>query len=310
MAFKDFKKNRSKSTELLTKKLESLNTTQSFEDARFWQPTVDKAGNGSAVLRFLPAKDGEDIPFVRIHSHAFKGPGGWLIEPCLTTKNEKCPVCEENTILWNTGLADNKAIVSGATDRPGRKRKLTYISNILVITDKEHPENNGKVFLYKYGAKIFEKIEDAGNVEFEDDVAIVNPFDMWEGANFKLRIGNVEGYRSYAKSSFDKASQIAQTDEEMEKIYNSLYSLQEFIADNKFKSYGEIRARFNKVTGCAPATTTSEVETPAPVREEKPAGKTRKPRAASAKEADSAPFDTTDDSNDDVMAKFRELAEA
>jgi hypothetical protein len=203
-SFANLKRNRS-SLEKLTKALES--NTQSTEsnskdDNRFWQPSVDKAGNGMAVIRFLPAPaaDGDDaLPWVRVFSHGFQGPGGWFIDNCLTTVNEKCPVCEHNSTLWNSGIEANKDIARK------QKRKLSFYSNIYVVKDPVNPSNEGKVFLFKYGKKIFDKINDIMNPAFEDEKPI-NPFDLWSGANFKLKIRNVEGYRNYDKSELDRKS--------------------------------------------------------------------------------------------------------
>jgi hypothetical protein len=309
MSFKDFKKNRSKFTDTYNKKVADLNANP-YEDDRFWQPTVDKAGNGLAIIRFLPAKDGEDIPFVRIFSHNFKGPGGWLIENCLTTRNEKCPVCEENTLLWNSGIEDNKAIVRGVNGQAGRKRKLSYISNILVVKDKDHPENDGKVFLYKYGAKIFGKIEDASKPEFEDS-QVINPFDMWEGANFKLKIANVEGYRNYDKSIFEAPTQVDKSEAVMEEIYNKLYSLQAFVADDQFKSYDALKGRFDKTLGNSTKTRTETSDgEKSPVAEAKAPGKTRKAKPApETQEGDDVPFDLGEADGDDKLAQFQRLAQ-
>ncbi len=204
-SFANLKRNRS-SLDKLTKAIEA--TTQSSdsnskEDNRFWQPSVDKAGNGMAVIRFLPAPavDGDEgLPWIRIFHHGFQGPGGWLIDNCLTTLNDKCPVCEHNSTLWNSGVEANKDIARK------QKRKLSYISNIYVVSDPSNPENEGQIKLFKFGKKIFDKITEAMNPEFADETP-VNPFDLWEGANFKLKIRNVEGYRNYDKSEFaDKSS--------------------------------------------------------------------------------------------------------
>jgi gp32 DNA binding protein like len=315
MGFADYKKKRATQNEAFNKKLEDL-TSGPFQDDRFWQPTVDKAGNGAAIIRFLPAKDGEDIPFVRVFSHGFQGPGGWFIENCLTTdringKNEKCPVCESNSELWNSGIDDNIAIVRGTDNNPGRKRKLRYISNILVVKDKEHPENEGKVFLFSYGAKIFAKIEGAGKSDFED-VETINPFDMYEGANFLLKINKDKGYRNYDNSKFDKQTAVDKNEKKMEEIYNQLYSLNEFIADNKFKSYADLKTRLNKVLG------QSAPQTEDPVAEARPAGKTKSaPRTSTrtkqepeppAEETDDPPFEVTDAGDSDLMQQFRDLA--
>ena len=243
-SFNQLKQGRKSDFDKLAKAVEKLNEKQGGggADTRFWQPGVDQAGNGFAVIRFLPAPAGEDNPFVRVFSHGFKGPGGWFIENCPTTLNEKCPACEENTKLWNSGVDSNKKIVSE------RKRKLNFISNIYVVRDPANPSNEGKVFLFKYGKKIYDKINNAMYPEFEDEKA-VNPFDMWEGADFKLKIRKVEGYRNYDKSEFSSSAPLLEDEQAMEKIWQSQYSLQEIVDPKNFKSYDELKARLNKVLG-------------------------------------------------------------
>jgi len=245
-SFANLKRN-SKSFESLTKAIESstMASSDSKQDTRLWQPTVDKAGNGIATIRFLPAPsvDGDDaLPWIRVFNHGFQGPGGWLIDNCLTTINQKCPVCEHNSVLWNSGIEANKEIVRK------QKRKLSYISNILVISDPSNPENEGQVKLFKYGKKIFDKITEAMNPEFPDEKAI-NPFDMWQGANFKMKIRNVEGYRNYDKSEFAESSSISNDDESLEKIWKSEFSLKEFLEEKNFKSYDQIKSRLDKALG-------------------------------------------------------------
>jgi hypothetical protein len=223
---------------------------KSYVDDRVWQPEVDKAGNGYAVIRFLdsPAVDGEDgLPFVQVWSHAFQGPGGWYIENSLTTLGKNDPVSEYNTQLWNSGVEANKEIARK------QKRKLTYVANILVVSDAKHPENEGKVFLFKFGKKIFDKINEKLNPQFEDEKP-VNPFDFWKGANFKLKIRNVEGYRNYDKSEFDVQSALNDGDDAaIEKVWKSAYSLKEFVSADNFKSYDELKAKLNRVLGAGGA---------------------------------------------------------
>ena len=245
-SFANLKRNAS-SLEKLAKAIESSKQSEggSKEDTRFWQPTVDKAGNGMAIIRFLPAaaEDGDDtLPWVRVFGHGFQGPGGWLIDNCLTTINAKCPVCEHNSTLWNSGIEANKEIVRK------QKRKLNYVANIYVVSDPENKENEGQVKLFKFGKKIFDKITEAMNPEFADETPI-NPFDLWNGANFKLKIRNVEGYRNYDKSEFDNAGALKSDDAELEKIWKSEYSLKEFTEPSKFKSYDQLRARLDKALG-------------------------------------------------------------
>ena len=180
-------------TDKLIKQVEKLNDKGNNVDDRIWKPSVDKSGNGYAIIRFLPEPEGCDLPWTRVYTHAFQGPGGWLIDQCLTTKDQKCPVCEHNSQLWNSGSDANKEIARK------QKRRLSYYSNIYIVSDPANPENEGKVFLYKYGKKIFDKIQEAMKPEFADETAI-NPFDFWSGANFKLKIRRVEGYQNYDKS--------------------------------------------------------------------------------------------------------------
>jgi hypothetical protein len=229
----------------------------SKDDTRFWQPEVDKAGNGMAIIRFLPAPaaDGDDaLPWVRVFNHGFQGPGGWYIENSLTTLNQKDPVSEYNSILWNSGIEANKEIARK------QKRRLTYISNILVVSDPKHPENEGQIKLYKYGKKIFDKISEAMNPEFADETPL-NPFDFWEGANFKIKIRQVEGYRNYDKSEFDSITPVDSDDEKLEAIWKKEYSLKEFLEPKQFKSYDTLKAKLDKVLGLdgvAPVKTKAE----------------------------------------------------
>jgi len=295
-SFADLKRARKTSLETLiseTNKLNSPGENQNRDDDNFWKPTVDKAGNGYAVIRFLPAPGGEDLPWVRMFNHGFQGPGGWYIENSLTTIGKKDPVSEHNTMLWNSGIESNKDIVRK------QKRRLNYIANIYVVSDPSAPENEGKVFLYKFGKKIFDKINDMMNPQFQDEQP-VNPFDLWEGANFKLKIRQVEGYRNYDKSEFDRAEPLLDDDDELESIWKSEHSLQEFLSPSNFKSYEELQAKLNRVLGLdggqqgnreGIAQTVEDVE-PAPV-----------PRAAPAPAMASA-----SDDDDDSMSFFEQLA--
>jgi hypothetical protein len=263
--FSALKRNRN-SFDKLTKAIESTTQTTesgSKEDDRFWQPEADKAGNGMAVIRFLPAPaaDGDDaLPWVRVFNHGFQGPGGWYIENSLTTLNQKDPVSEYNSVLWNSGIEANKEIARK------QKRRLTYISNVLIVSDPKHPENEGQIKLYKYGKKIFDKISEAMNPEFEDETPL-NPFDFWEGANFKIKIRQVEGYRNYDKSEFDKQSAVLDGDDaKLESLWKKEHSLKEFLDTKHFKSYDTLKARLDKVLGLdgvAPIKTKAEDITPA-----------------------------------------------
>jgi len=228
----------------------------------FWKPETDKVGNGLAVIRFLPAPeaDGDDaLPWVKSFTHGFQGPGGqWLIDECLTTKGQQCPICDYNSSLWATGIDANKEVVRK------QKRKLSYIANVYIVSDPKHPENNGQVKLFKFGKKIFDKITAAMNPEFEGDEA-VNPFDLWKGANFKLKIRKVDGYQNYDSSLFESPGPLLNDDDELEAIWKKEFSLQEQIADSKFKSYDELQSRLNKVLGLngetvAPKTTVETIK--------------------------------------------------
>jgi len=233
-----------KSLEALNAELTKISNQDSGKkagDDRFWTPTVDKAGNGYAVIRFLPPPAEEDVPFVRLYDHGFQGPTGlWYIENSLTSIGKPDPVSEYNTKLWNSGLESDKEVARK------QKRRLHFISNIYVVSDPGNPDNEGKVFLYKYGKKIFDKLNEAMNPQFEDEQA-VNPFDMWEGANFKLKIRKVEGYRNYDRSEFDGPSPLMEDDGELEKIWKSQFSLQEFVDPSNFKSYEQLQERLTRV---------------------------------------------------------------
>lgn len=266
-------------------------------DDRFWQPTVDKEGNGSAIIRFLPAVDGETVPFVRVWDHGFQGPGGWYIEKSRTTIGEADPVAEYNSELWNSGNDEDKEIARA------QKRRLGFISNIYVVKDSGNPENEGKTFLYKYGKKIFDKVNDMMNPSFEDEEA-VNPFDLWEGANFRLRIRKVDGYRNYDKSEFDKPAPLAD-DDTMEAIWKSEYPLQPFVDPKEFKSYEELKARMQKVLGLSSDSAATKARredieeeyTPAPRQKARDADPIRQAASAAA------------DDDDDDLAFFRKLRE-
>ena len=219
-----------------------MNNTSGNADDRIWKLDVDKSGNGYAVIRFLPSPDGEDLPFVKLYSHAFQGPGGWYIENSLTTLGQKDPVSEYNTTLWNNGTD------AGKETARKQKRKLTYVSNIYVVKDPANPENEGKVFLFKYGKKIFDKLTAAMQPEFEDEEAI-DPFDFWQGANFKLKAKNVAGYRNYDSSEFAAVSPLLDDDDALEALWKKQDSLQEFVAADQFKSYEDLKKRLGYVLG-------------------------------------------------------------
>jgi hypothetical protein len=243
MSFNDFKKKSKSNMTDLIRKMEDQNKKTDYKDDRFWRPEIDKTGNGFAIIRFLPEVENEDCPWAKVYSHAFRGPGGWYIENCLTTISQKDPVSELNTQLWNSGVESDKNL---ARDR---KRKLNYTSNIYVVSDPSNPQNEGKVFLYKYGAKIFEKLQEVMKPEFKDEEAI-NPFDFWKGANFRLKIRKVAGYTNYDKSEFDSSSPLCKGDDaELEKVWKSQYPLTEFTNSSNFKTHQELKDRLYEVLG-------------------------------------------------------------
>ena len=245
----------------LQNELEKLNTptnTSSFQDDRFWKPELDKSGNGYAIIRFLPQPADEELPWVRLWNHAFKGPGGWYIENSLTTVNKKDPVSEYNTELWNSGNESDKDIARK------QKRVLKYYANIYVVKDAKHPEHEGKVMLFKFGKKIFDKITEAMNPEFADEEAL-NPFDLWKGADFKLKIRKVDGYWNYDKSEFSAPSQLLESDDELETVWKKEYSLKAFTASDQFKNYDELKEKLNRVltgSGVGSATVSDITEAP------------------------------------------------
>ena len=254
MAFKDLRKNSLSSLTAEIEKLADRNQSFNNNDDKLWRPVLDKSSNGFAVLRFMDAPDGEDLPWVRIWDHGFRGPSGkWFIENSLTTLNQKDPVGEYNSKLWNSGVESDKEIARK------QKRRLNYYSNVYIESDPQNPENEGKVFLFRYGKKIFDKLSEAMEPQFEDETPI-NPFDLWKGASFKLKIRMVEGYWNYDKSMFSEPSQFKASDDEMESIWKQCHSLSELVAPDKFKSYDELQAKLNDVLG----TTTPETQTSQP----------------------------------------------
>ena len=273
MSFANLKRNRNNIADLVAAATPETKTDKSsYVDERQWKPTVDKAGNGYAVIRFLPERDGQ-VPFVRYWDHGFKGPTGqWYIEKSLTSIGQQDPVSEMNSELWATETDDNRALVRE------RKRRLHYVANIIVESDPTNPQNEGKVFLYTFGKKIFDKIMDMMQPQFQDEEP-VNPFDFWEGASFKLKIRNVEGYRNYDKSEFASPSELRDNDEELETIYNAMYDLTEFTDPSNYKTYDELKSRLQMVLGertALPVTTREQVSLET-VREPAPMQQTTAP---------------------------------
>lgn len=317
MSFKDLKKNRGrKGAATLADEAAKMNKPgEGFNDERFWKPTRDKSDNGFAVIRFLPAVNNEDIPWVRVFSHGFQDKGGWYIENCPTTIGGKCPLCEANNELWNSGTDANKDIARN------RKRRLQYIANILVISDPKNPENNGKNFLYKFGVKIFTKAMDAMSPEFEDEEPM-SPFDFWDGADFKLKIRRVKGYVNYDKSEFAAVSPLLDGDDEaLEALWKQQHALQEFIGTGEYKEYDVLKKRLLQVLTGGPekgasknAAEASEEtkndptdETPETPSPEQPSGSG--PAAeAEAEVADVTEPDAEEDSSVGALEYFEELA--
>ena len=288
---------RSNSLDKLLGEVQKQNAPQekkSYKDDRLWKPELDKSGNGYAVIRFLPAVEGEDMPWAKVYNHAFQGPTGqWYIENSLTTIGQKDPVSEMNSAYWNTGIESDKEIARK------QKRKLQYFSNIYVVSDSKHPENEGKVFLFRYGKKIFDKIMASMQPEFEDETP-VNPFDFWEGANFKLKIRKVAGYWNYDSSEFEKPSAIFDNDAQIEEVWKTQYALAEYSASTNFKSYEELKTRLNTVL--SGSVTVGNV---AEKMEDEPVADAR----VDTKPVDNTPtseVDKTDD--DDTMDYFQKLA--
>ena len=297
MSFADLKRTSSSNFEKLNEELSKMNTKSYNDDDKdkYWYPDTDKVGNGYAVIRFLPPVEGEDIPFVRIWDHSFKNPdtGQWYIEKSLSTLGKADPLGEYNSKLWNSGIDSDKEIARL------QKRRLTYVSNIYIIKDGANPENEGKVKLFKYGKKIFDKLNDAMNPQFDDEKPM-NPFDFWAGANFKLKIRQVEGYRNYDKSEFDAVGALFEDDSKLEAVWKQEQSLQALIDPKVFKSYEQLQARLNLVLGktkTVAETRNSFVEddyvAPAPA----------------AKAAPAKAIASTDDDDDDGLEFFKRLAE-
>mgnify|MGYP001219390198 CR=1 FL=1 len=274
---------------------EDQSNKNKYQDDRLWKPELDKTGNGYAVIRFLPASNGEEMPWQRVWSHAFQDKGGWYIENSLTTLNHKDPVSEENTRLWNTGVDSDKEIARK------RKRKLSYYSNIFIVSDPKHPENEGKVFLFKFGKKIFDKITEAMQPAFEDEKPI-NPFDFWKGANFKLKLRKVDGYWNYDKSEFEGVSQIKESDDDIKAIWEKQHALKPFVAPDNFKSYDELKSKLHRVIS---GTQNTETVESADLPPSQPAAPVKSAEVAQPKSSEMK----IDDSDDDTLDYFSKLAE-
>ena len=286
-------------TSKLVKEVEKMNNTGGGGDDRLWKPEVDKTGNGFAVIRFLPAPDGEELPWAKMYTHAFQSTGGWYIENSLTTIGQKDPVSEHNSQLWNSGVESDKEIARK------QKRKLSYYANIYVVQDKANPGNEGKVFLYKFGKKIFDKIMEAMQPEFEDETPI-NPFDFWQGANFKLKIVRKDGYWNYDKSEFDRVSPLLDDDDALEALWKKQYSLAALTAPDQFKTYEQLQNRLQLVLGQKSTRPTLDEE----VQEEDNDRGSFKPNFPLQQETPKpAPVASKDEDEDDALSYFQRLAD-
>jgi len=288
MDFSKLKANRNTTISSLLTELDKT-AQKNYDDDRFWKPEQDKSGNGYAVIRFLPAGPKDELPWVRLWSHGFQGPSGkWYIQNSLTTLNQPDPLTDLNSKLWSTGTKENQDLVRS------RKRKLNYISNILVVSDPKHPENEGKIFLFKYGKKIFDKINEVMNPQFADEKA-VNPFDFWEGANFKLKIRKFEGYPNYDKSEFEPPTPLlGGDDKKLEALWNKQHHLGEFLEPKNFKTYEELQKILDSVLG-----------TPT----EAPKSQISKPKFVAEDGGDDAPWDNSETTEDSDLSYFQKLAE-
>ena len=296
MGFNDLKKKSKSGIDELIKKMDDQTKAKDgFKDDRLWRPEQDKSGNGFAIIRFLPTADGEDVPWAKVYNHAFQGPGGWYIENSLTTIGQKDPVGELNNQLWNSGLESDKDLARV------RKRKLTYISNVYIVSDPSNPQNEGKVFLYKYGVKIYEKIQEAMKPEFNDEEPI-NPFDFWKGANFKLKLVKKDGYWNYDKSEFAPSSALLEDDDELETIYKSLNNLNDFVSPSEFKSYEDLKKRLDYTLGIKG---TPKFQDPETIDEEEEVEVSR-PAKETTSVRSSASSD--DEDEDDALSYFQKLA--
>ena len=284
-------------TSKLVKEVEKMSSTGGGADERLYKPVVDKTGNGFAVIRFLPAPDGEELPWAKMYSHAFQGPGGWYIENSLTTIGGKDPLGEHNRDLWNTGTEANKETVRK------QKRKLNYYSNIYVVKDPANPQNEGKVFLFKYGKKIFDKIMEAMQPEFADELSI-NPFDLWQGSNFKLKIVKKDGYWNYDKSEFGSSEPLLSDDDAMEALWKKEYSLAAVTAPDQFKSYEELENRLKIVLGRKPTNRRIDDE----VEDEDNDRGSYTSESNEIKETSNS-LDSSSEDEDDALSYFQKLAE-
>ena len=303
MSFASLKKqsNLGSLTAKLVKEVEKVNNSSGGGDERLWKPELDKSGNGYAVIRFLPAPDKEEIPWAKLYTHAFQGPGGWYIENSLTTVGGKDPVSDYNRELWNSGNESDKDVVRK------QKRKLSYYSNIYVVKDPTNPQNEGKVFLFKYGKKIFDKVMEAMQPEFEDETPI-NPFDFWQGANFKLKIVKKDGFWNYDKSEFDSLAPLLDDDDALEAIWKKEYSLAAVTAADQFKSYEDLERRLKYVLGKKPAQ--SRYIPDSELEDEREGKYAAAEKTVAEAVSTPTPSTTVDKDEDDALSYFQKLAES
>ena len=307
MSFSQLKQNKSSAFSSLQKELEK-STKVGTVDERFWKLSTDKAGNGFAVIRFLPAGDGEDMPFVKLYSHAFQGPGGWYIENSLTTVGKKDPLGEYNRELWNSGDESLKDQVRK------QKRKLSYYSNIYVVKDPANPENEGKVFLFRYGKKIHDKIMDVVNGDEIEGREGINPFDFWGGANFKLRAKKVAGYPNYDSSEFQEPGTLEGLDDaQLESIWTREYALQPLVGADMFKSYDQLQERLNMVLNLKGGAATEKVTETLSAKPDfnRVENMNLKPKAVDLHAPETiSKEDQPSEDDEDVMDYFKKLADS
>lgn len=310
MSFQNLKRNRSNIDKLVQRAESAGGGKKDYSDSRMWKPTVDKAGNAYAVIRFLPAKNPDDAPWVEYWDHGFQGPGGmWYIEKSLTSIDQDDPVSEYNSKLWPKNKDDKSPEAEAAREQVRKqKRRLHFVSNIYVVQDPGNPENEGKVFLYQYGKKIFDKLMDAMKPQYDDEVAI-DPFNMWEGANFKVKQRKVDGWPNFDKCEFEDPAPLSEDDDKLEQIYNSMYDLNWFKDPANYKSYDELKKKLEKVLQLDEAQTESKRDAgrDRPRSEEpKSPGREAEPRQSRAPVEEE---DLPGDDDNEALSYFERLAQ-
>lgn len=308
-SFSALKKQRTGSFDKLNQQLQKMTSPSGNDDEGYWKLEVDKAGNGYAVIRFLPAPSGEDMPFVRMWDHGFQGPGGWYIENSLTTLGQEDPVSEYNSKLWNEDGSN------AAKDQVRKqKRRLNFYANIYVVRDPSNPQNEGKVFMYRFGKKIFDMLSDAMNPQYEDE-SPMNPFDFWEGADFKLKARQVEGYRNYDKSEFSSPAPLSNadgnplSDEQLEELWNQQRSLADIVDPKNFKSYEELKAKLYKALALDGGTRAPHTAAEDDVPEMEFAPKFKERNAPTMGQTPSPSVSSMSDDDDDTLDFFKSLTD-